>query len=44
VFLDRCRADLSVDADGDLGTDRDRLLSVTLPRSIHVEFDPPGPA
>lgn len=40
LFLDRCRADLEVRADGELGSNRDRLLTAAVPRSIHVEFNP----
>jgi len=44
LFLDRCRAELEVHPDGELGTDRDRLLTATVPRSIHVELSPTGAA
>jgi hypothetical protein len=40
LFLDRCRSHLDVRPDGDLGTDRDRLLRAAVPRGIHVEYTP----
>lgn len=40
LFLDRCGSDLEVRSHGELGTDRDRLLTATVPRGIHVEFTP----
>jgi hypothetical protein len=40
LFLDRCRSHLDVRSDGELGTDRDRLLTAAVQRGIHVEFSP----
>jgi hypothetical protein len=40
LFLDRCRSHLDVRPDGELGADRDRLLTAAVPRGIHVEFPP----
>ena len=40
LFLDRCRSDLAVHSDGELDSDRDRLLAAAVPRGIHVEFNP----